>query len=285
MAYTYYWQYTGYDPYCNVDQRLHVKRLYHGTGFTDPNRLTAWDEPGFLRRSGWIDAAWVDNSTVLLSDPYILPNEDTVLWSPDDAGLAQALVRGLRVLRRRQVKRRSSRDKSALATVTEGGKSMSISRTVGGFHPDYPTRCFEAKVDARAPTISSPTFNADGSRLFWAEAADGIHAAVAAALRRRLVRAVSTDGGGLLIAGASSPSWGPAEVPPARPAPQPPVPTPTPTPTPGDGSDPGETPVKPAPGTPGAKAKLTRHQGQARGRAQEGPDAEAHRRARPASTR
>ena len=51
VAYTYYWQYTGYDPYCNQSTNCYVKRLYHGTGFTDPNRLTAWDEPGFLRRS------------------------------------------------------------------------------------------------------------------------------------------------------------------------------------------------------------------------------------------
>ena len=50
VAYTYYWQYTGYDPYCNITNDCTVKRLYHGTGFTDPNRLTAWDEPGFLRR-------------------------------------------------------------------------------------------------------------------------------------------------------------------------------------------------------------------------------------------
>ena len=69
---------------------LHVKRLYHGTGFTDPNRLTAWDEPGFKRRSGWIDAQLGRQQHGPAVDPYILPNEDTVLWSPsasDDSGL------------------------------------------------------------------------------------------------------------------------------------------------------------------------------------------------------
>ena len=102
VAYTYYWQYTGYDPYCNPTTNCYVKRLYHGTGFTDPNRLTAWDEPGFLRRSGWIDASWVDNGTVLLSDPYIQPNEDTVLWSPDDANSLRRWFEDHAVLGRRQ---------------------------------------------------------------------------------------------------------------------------------------------------------------------------------------
>ena len=72
VAYTYYWQYKTYGPDCQPPYCT-LTRLYHGTGFTDPNRLTAWDEPGFRRRSGWIDASWVDNDTVLLSSPYILP--------------------------------------------------------------------------------------------------------------------------------------------------------------------------------------------------------------------
>ena len=73
---------------------------------------------------------------------------------------------------------------------------MSISTTVGGFYPDYPTRCFEAKVDVEGAKLSSPTFAADGSRLFWADSADGIHTA---ALPRFGVAACGqlTDGGKL----------------------------------------------------------------------------------------
>lgn len=240
VAYSYYWQYTGYDPYCNPSNNCYVKRLYHGTAFTDPNRLTAWDEPGFKRRSGWIDASWVDNSTVLLSNPYILPNEDTVLWSPDatdDSGLKRWFedhqFRGT-------VKDSTiSRDKSVLATVTEDGASMSISNTVGGFYPDYPERCAQAKVDVAGATIASPTFNADGTRIFWADSSDGIHTAVLPHYTVKAQCTPLTDGGKLLVAGASNPSWGPAEVP----APRPPVPptgggggTPTPAPTPGTGT-------------------------------------------------
>jgi hypothetical protein len=247
VAYTYYWQYTGYDPYCNPSNNCYVKRLYHGTGFTDPNRLTAWDEPGFLRRSGWIDAAWVDNSTVLLSDPYIQPNEDTVLWSPDDANslrrwfqdpaypgdVSEATI---------------SRDKSAMATITDDGAGMSILRSVGGFYPSYPNRCYEAAIEQDGDRLSSPTLNADGSRIFWAAAKDGVHTA---ALPRFTADSCGTltDSGRLLVAGATSPSWGPADVPAARSTPQPPPPGPKTGPTPG---------VEPVPSQPVApKAKLT----------------------------
>jgi hypothetical protein len=42
VSYTYYWQYTGYDPYCTPTTNCYVKRLYHGTAFTD--------------RTGWTNA-------------------------------------------------------------------------------------------------------------------------------------------------------------------------------------------------------------------------------------
>ena len=244
VAYTYYWQYTGYDPYCNVTNDCYVKRLYHGTAFTDPNRLTAWDEPGFLRRSGWIDAAWVDNSTVLLSDPYIQPNEDTVLWSPDDkdslrrwfqdpqypGDVAEAAI---------------SRDKSAMATITDNGGGMSVLRSAGLFYPDYPVRCFEGKIEEAGDGFASPTFNANGTRLFWASAKEGIKAAT-------LPRFTATDcgvledGGQLLVAGATSPSWGPAGVPPARPAPQKPTPVTPDTPAPPVAAPTAPVPAQPA---------------------------------------
>ena len=248
VAYTYYWQYTGYDPYCNQSNNCYVKRLYHGTGFTDPNRLTAWDEPGFLRRSGWIDAAWVDNSTVLLSDPYILPNEDTVLWSPDDANSLRRWFQD-HEYPGDVSEATMSRDRSALATITAGSMKMTIARTVSGFYPDYPTRCFEAASDQETNLLSSPTFNADGSRLYWAESADGLHVAALPRFAADSCGALN-DGGKLLVAGATSPSWGPADVPPPRPN--------TPPPGPGNGGGPGTPSGDPAPGPPAAKLTVTK---------------------------
>ena len=216
VAYTYYWQYTGYDPYCNPSTGCYTKRLYHGTGFTAPDRLTAWDEPGFARRSGWIDASWVDDEQVLLSDPYIQPNEDTVLWKPgvgesslerwfqDPAypgDVSEATI---------------SRDKSAMVTITKGGKGISILRSEGRFFPNYPERCFEGFVeDGVENAYSSPTLSADGTRAYWAEN-DGIHVATLPDFTYDSCGELA-DGGSMLVAGAKNPSWGPADVPAERP--------------------------------------------------------------------
>lgn len=218
VAYSYYWQYTGYDPYCNPSNNCYVKRLYHGTAFTDPNRLTAWDEPGFKRRSGWIDAAWVDNSTVLLSDPYIMPNEDTVLWNPSDENSLQRWFEDYEYHGKLK-EATMSRDKSALAAIGDDGKVLSIARAVGGFYPNYPTRCAKAPAEVEGEKLTKPQFNADASRVFWASSVDGIHTAA-------LPKFTATDcglfqdPGKLLVPGGTYPSWGPADVPPARPAPQ-----------------------------------------------------------------
>ena len=256
VAYTYYWQYTGYDPYCNPTNNCYVKRLYHGTAFTDPNRLTAWDEPGFRRRSGWIDASWVDNSTVLLSDPYIMPNEDTVLWSPDapdDSGLKRWFED--RAYHGEIKETTMSRDRSALANVAQDGKIVNIARAVDGFHPNYPTRCAQVTVDNEGEKLSRPQLNADASRIYWALSTDGIHTAALPKFSATDC-GLFQDPGKLLIPGGTYPSWGPAEVPAARPAP--------PAPGGGGGSNGGGGGgggggAKPAPGQPGAgtAAKLS----------------------------
>ncbi|MDA0174532.1 hypothetical protein OJ998_35865 [Solirubrobacter taibaiensis] len=247
VAYTYYWQYKTQGPHC-MPPYCTLTRLYHGTGFTDPNRLTAWDEPGFRRRSGWIDASWVDNDTVLLSSPYILPNEDTVLWTPsapDDSGLKRWFVDNAYYGKLNDVT--MSRDRSALASIGNGGTVMNIANAVGGYHPDYPERCAQATVDVEGNKISSPTFAGDASKLFWAESADGIHVATLPKFTVKTECPAFTDGGKLLIAGATSPAWGPADVPAARPTPQDP------------GTKPGPSnPTTPVPGTPPpATAKLS----------------------------
>ena len=255
VAYTYYWQYKTYGPGCQPPYCT-LTRLYHGTGFTDPNRLTAWDEPGFKRRSGWIDASWVDNNTVLLSSPYIQPNEDTVLWSPsavDDSGLKRWFED--HAFSGKVKDSAMSRDKSAIATVVDDGQRISIGNTVGGFYPDYPERCAMAQDEDPNTLLASPTFAGDASKLFWAENTTGVHMATLPKFTAKGVCPEFTDGGKLLVAGASNPDWGPADVPAARPAPQ------DPGTKPGPNNPVPPVPTKPVPTdpgpTPGATVKLT----------------------------
>jgi hypothetical protein len=248
VAYSYYWQYIGQDPYCNPSNGCYTKRLYHGTAYTDPNRLTAWDEPGMHRRSGWVHPAWIDNSRVLLSEPYMLPNEDVVFHTPDEhdsltrwfvdheyyGSIGHAAM---------------SRDLSALATIGEDGKNLNINRTAGRFHPQFPERCFQAKAEGDEK-LTDPSFNADGTRLFWGEKA-GIKAVTLPKFSFESCGTL-TDGGGILVAGASSPSWGPADVPPARQAADPKPDTQGPK---GGGNQQGPGPDKG--GNAGSTPKLT----------------------------
>jgi hypothetical protein len=240
VAYTYYWQYTGHGPGCQPPY-CSLQRLYHGTGFTDPNRLTAWDEPGFRKRSGWKDPSWIDNDTVLLSDPYIQPNEDAILWSPsapDDSGLKRWFADHAFLGELKDAA--MSRDKSVIATTVDDGQKISIGNTVGGFYPDYPERCAMVQDDDPATTVSSPTFSADGTKFFWAESSDGVHVATLPKYTVAKECPPIQDGGKLLAAGATNPDWGPADVPAPRSAP----------PAPGGPGGPG-TPAPGGPGTPG----------------------------------
>ena len=259
VSYSYYWQYIGdgNDPYCRVRGDCYLKRLYHGTAFTDPNRLTAWDEPGFKRQSGWIDAAWIDNDTVLLSDPSMMPNEDTVLFSPSDPGSFKRWFED-RDYHGKVKETTMSRDLSALANTVDDGKAISLARTVDGFHPKYPTRCATVTVDNEGEKLSKPQLNADGSRLYWAMNTDGIHTA---ALPKFSATDCGTfgDPGKLLIPGGTYPSWGPAEVPAARPAPPAPGGKGGGTKVGGTGGGGGTTPASGQPGgTSQAKLSVTK---------------------------
>jgi hypothetical protein len=238
VSYSYYWQYKGYDPYCNPGNGCYVQRLYHGTAFTDPNRLTAWDEPGFQRQSGWIYSSWVDDDTVLLSHPSVQPNEDVVLASPNSKdGFRRWFVD--HQYHDTITDATISRDRSAMATVTADGASLSILRSEGLFYPGYPVRCFEAT--GPAGKFASPTFDPSGTRLYWAEG-DGVHAVTLPKFGAGCGNVA--DAPRLLVPGGSNPAWGPADVPPPRaatPPATPGAPPSAPTPiasTPGGGAGP-----------------------------------------------
>jgi hypothetical protein len=78
---------------------------------------------------------------------------------------------------------------------------------LGGVHP-----CFYYSPDVGGTRYSSPTFNADGSKLFFADGR-GLEVAPIGDTR---VACPDGQNSKTVLPGASSPDWGPADVPPAR---------------------------------------------------------------------
>lgn len=266
VAYTYYWQYTGYDPYCNPSTYCYVKRLYQGIAFTAPDRLTAWDEPGMRRQSGWIHPFWIGNDAVFASDPAILPNEDLVMVDPSKdktTGFtrwfshAGAGIWGDADMTRSQRKLAGvagDSDERILFAYADG-------LPVNGGDPHYPTQCPYQLTDPEGGAFKQVSWAPDGRALAYEDGA-GINTVAIPEFGATFGDCGSpSEQPRLLLAGATSPSWGPADVPPARVFP--PVkasPTPAPTPTPVASSGGVPSPVT-SPGivlgAPTGGAKLT----------------------------
>jgi hypothetical protein len=233
IAYTYYWQYVGYDPYCNPSTGCYLNRLYHGVGFTAPDRLTAWDEPGFRRQSGWIHPSWIDNERVLLSDPSVEPNEDTVITQPSQADSTAGFQRWFaHPDAHGWHDSELTPDGRKLAGVTGDADDQirfADVPVVGGTGDGYPRQCAYGVKSPAGGKFSAVSWSPDGGTLAYADGA-GVNVVG--------IPAFGPDCGTpgeprLLIPGATSPDWGPADVPAARPVPAPgPAPKPAGKPAP-----------------------------------------------------
>lgn len=241
VSYTYYWKYIAPDPACSPTWNCYLNRLYHGTAYTSPDRLTAWDEPGFRRRTGWIHGSWVDNDTELLSDPYMKPNEDLVFDSP---GLPaeQGFKRWAEHVQAQQMEDgEMSRNRHKLAYVTgEKNDHVWFYNVRTGDYPAYPSTCNYELKDPAGGRFADLSWSPSANHLAYADGA-GVHTVE--------IPAFGTTNGDcgtpdedtkLLVAGAKSPDWGPADVPAWRPDPTPPgpgpqPPAPAPAPAPGAG--------------------------------------------------
>lgn len=269
VAYTYYYltqsqTSTCYPPLC-------VTTINEGgTGYTHADRQTGWDEPGFAKHSGWRHPAWVDDDSLVLSNPTHLPNDDVVLDTPASRpGPIGFLLRtwftdavqGNPHLGAGDV----SRDRAKLAFLTGendatltlyGVPSFPTVFPDGHAQPaDYPLVCYRYS-GANGGRYASPTFSPDGRRLAFAEA-DGVHVVdVPSFAAGCTLDGASPTTGPAVIPGGSEPDWGPADVPPARPNPAPaPEPAPSPAPSPSPQPAPGG-PGTSGPDTPGAPQRL-----------------------------
>jgi hypothetical protein len=223
VAYTYYYMTQSQSPTCFPPECVTTINE-GGTGYSWADRLTGWDDPKLGKHSGWRNPSWVDNDTVMISDPTHALNFDVILDTISD-GDSGNLVHGwfsdLADGNPHTAGGDISRDRSKLAFVT-GANDENL--TLYGV-PRFPTTFTDGEAPASMrPLIcyrysgpagghySTPTFSPDGARVAWAES-DGIKVVNVP----RLAGGCTTDGASpnamMLIPGGKQPDWGPANVP------------------------------------------------------------------------
>jgi hypothetical protein len=199
---------------------------HQGVGITHSDRFTGYEEYGLL--TGWVNPAWTSRGSLLRSDPGAILNEDAV-FNTIAPGLKDTQLKrwfwdsegGIGV---NEVE--LSRDeKTAVGVAGFYDQLLRIYRplydpfdapaqdlTPWGHNTPVVEHCAELTNPAGG-RFTSPTLSPDARGLAF-ETGDGVH-----------VMAVPDLSGGcqpagpdrLLIAGASSPDWGPADVPSATP--------------------------------------------------------------------
>jgi hypothetical protein len=226
VAYSYYYMTQSQNPGC-FPPTCYTTINEGGTGYSYSDRMTAWDEPGLRKHSGWRFPAWVDNTKLVLSNPTHLPNDDVVVDIPEgtsvgmlkswftDAVQNNPGVGGGDV----------TRDQTKLAFQTgENNSTLSLYSTAGvpsTFRDGEddpvinPVVCYRYSGPTGGGEFGIPTFAPAGNRIAFTES-DGIHVADVPDFSGGCTMTGATQDPPLLIAGATQPDWGPADVPPAR---------------------------------------------------------------------
>ena len=225
VAYTYYYMTQSQSPTCFPPECVTTINE-GGTGYSWADRQTAWDDPALGKHSGWRNPSWVDNDTVMISDPTHALNYDVILDTISDGdsgnlvhGWFSDMVEGNPHMSGGDV----SRDRRKLAFATgENDSTLSVYSV-----PTFPTtfKDGDAPVSTRPSpcyrysgtksAYSTPTFSPDGGRLAWSEA-DGIRIVTVPSFAGGCTTTGATPNAPLVIPGAKNPDWGPASVPAGR---------------------------------------------------------------------
>jgi WD40 repeat protein len=223
VAYTYYYMTQSQNPTCFPPECVTTINE-GGTGYSWADRQTGWDDPKLGKHSGWRNPSWVDDDTVMISDPTHAFNYDVILDTISDGdsgnlvhGWFSDLAEGNPHVSGGDI----SRDRRKLAFVTGEGDST---LTLYGV-PSFPTtfRDGDAPVSTRplicyrysgprGGSFSTPTFAPDGNRVAWAEA-DGIKVVSVPSFANGCTTTGASPNAALLIPGGKNPDWGPAGVP------------------------------------------------------------------------
>ena len=257
LAYSFYYVSVGQNPGC-YPPTCYTTVTEGGTAYSWADRRTAWDEPGLGKHTGWRNPQWLSNDFLMLSDPTHLPNRDVVFDRLGDTAVpvmdwfydrtqGNTHVSGGDMTR--------TRDKLVF-TVGDDDSAVRVYRVEQWptqwpprADAEYPLTCFQYGTGAKT---STPTWSPDGGKLAWANA-EGLQVVAVQPFPGGCDPSRAQPSSTLLVAGATQPDWGPADVP----APRPPRSDPGRTP----GTDPGRTPgTNPrTPGTnPGRRTPGTR---------------------------
>jgi hypothetical protein len=223
VAYTYYYMTQSQDPTC-YPPRCVTTINEGGTGYSWANRLTGWDDPALGRHSGWRNPSWVDNDTVMISDPTHAFNYDVILDTISDGDRGNLVHNWFSDLAEGNPHMAGgdiSRDRRKLAFVTGANDSTLTLYGVNNFPTTFPDS--EAPVSTRplicyrysgpkGGSFSTPTFAPNGTRVAWAEA-DGIKVVTVPSFANGCTTAGASPNAAMLIPGGKQPDWGPADVP------------------------------------------------------------------------
>ena len=173
--------------------------------------------------------SFVDNDTVLLSDPTHMPNYDVILDTISDGDTGNLVhnwfsdtAEGNPGVGGGDV----SRDRRRMAFVTGENDSTLTVYSISSFPTTFPDS--EAPASTRpgicyrysgvAGRYSTPTFSPSGNQLAWSEDT-GIKIVTVPSFAGGCTTAGATPTAPLVIPGGKNPDWGPASVPPGRGAP------------------------------------------------------------------
>ena len=227
VAYSYYYMTQSQSPTC-FPPTCYTTINEGGTGYSYSDRMTGWDEPGLRKHSGWRFPAWVDNNKLVLSNPTHLPNDDVVVDIPEgtsvgmlkswftDAVQNNPGVGGGDVTRdQRKLAFQTGENNSTLTLYSTAGVPSTFRD--GADDPEInPVVCYRYS-GAAGGEFGIPTFAPGGNRIAFSEG-DGIHIADVPDFGGGCTLSGATENPPLVIPGATQPDWGPADVPPARPA-------------------------------------------------------------------